>query len=243
MVLDRMPGKCCRRARAGLLTAAGTLLLAGPALAEDVRDPYEGFNRAVFAFNEGLDKALIKPLARGYVTVLPAPVRTGIGNVYSNVGDVFIAVNNVLQGKPADAVGDTARFVFNSTMGLFGLIDIASAMGLEKHNEDFGQTLGRWGVGPGPYLVLPVYGPRDVRDGVGLAVEVAADPVGRIAHVPTRNTAMAIRLINDRAELLPADEIIEEAALDKYAYLRDAYLQRRRNLIYDGRPPREPDDE
>lgn len=243
MSIERLPGFIWKQARAGTLAAAGVLLLAGPASAADARDPLEGFNRAMFSFNEGLDKAVIKPLARGYVAVLPGPVRTGIGNVYSNVGDVFIAVNNVLQGKPADAVGDTARFVFNSTMGLFGLIDIATAMGLEKHNEDFGQTLGRWGVGPGPYLVLPVYGPRDVRDGIGLAVEVAADPVGRIAHVPTRNTAVAVRLINDRAELLPADEIIEEAALDKYAYLRDAYLQRRLNLIYDGRPPREPEDE
>jgi phospholipid-binding lipoprotein MlaA len=242
MLVQQLAGIVWKHARAAVLAAAG-ILLAGPALAEDVRDPLEGFNRAVFSFNEGIDKAIIKPVARGYVAVLPGPVRTGIGNIYSNIGDVFIAVNNVLQGKPAEAVGDTARFMFNSTMGLFGLLDIASEMGLEKHNEDFGQTLGRWGVGPGPYLVLPVYGPRDVRDGFGLAVEVVADPVGRIGHVATRNSAVAVRLINDRAELLPADDIIEEAALDKYAYLRDAYLQRRRNLIHDGHPPREPEDE
>lgn len=243
MSLERLPGIIWKHARAGALAAAGMLLLAGQAVAEDARDPLEGFNRAVFAFNEGVDKAVVKPVARGYVAILPGPVRTGIGNVYSNVGDVFIAVNNVLQGKPAEAVGDTARFMFNSTFGLLGLLDVASEMGLEKHNEDFGQTLGRWGVGPGPYLVLPIYGPRDVRDGFGLAVEAVADPVGRIGHVPTRNSATVLRLVNERAELLPADEIIEAAAIDKYAYIRDAYLQRRRSLVYDGRPPREPDDE
>jgi phospholipid-binding lipoprotein MlaA len=214
-----------------MLVAAWAAVVSGPALAEDPRDPLEGFNRAVFAFNEGLDTVLIRPVAVGYDTILPGPVRTGVSNFYNNIEDIFISVNSLLQGKPADAVGDAARFVFNSTFGIAGIFDVASEMGIEKHNEDFGQTLGRWGVGPGPYLVLPVYGPRDVRDAAGLAVGVSVDPVANVGHVPTRNAMTALRLVNERAELLPADKIIEEAALDKYSYLRDAYL------------PREPEDE
>ncbi|HZV53566.1 MAG TPA: VacJ family lipoprotein [Rhodocyclaceae bacterium] len=205
------------------------------------KDPLEGFNRTVFAFNEGLDTVLIRPAAKGYETILPSMARTGVINFFGNVADVFIAVNNLLQGKPADAVGDAARFIFNSTFGIFGIFDVASEMGLEKHEEDFGQTFGRWGVGPGAYVVVPVFGPRDVRDTVGLVVDLTVDPVGNVGHVPTRNTLTALRMASDRAALLPADKIIEEAALDKYSYLRDAYLQRRRNLVYDGRPPREPD--
>ena len=232
-----------RRLWAGWLVASSAMLLAGQALADDPRDPIEGFNRAVFAFNEGLDTVLIRPVAKGYDTILPGPVRTGVSNFYNNIDDLFISVNSLLQGKPADAVGDAARFVFNSTFGIIGILDVASEMGIEKHNEDFGQTFGRWGAGTGPYLVLPIYGPRNVRDAAGLVLDVAVDPVGDVDHVPTRNSLTALRLVNDRANLLPADKIIEEAALDKYSFIRDAYLQRRRSLVYDGRPPREPEDE
>lgn len=223
--------------------ASWAMLLAGQACAQDPRDPIEGFNRAVFAFNEGLDTFLIRPVAQGYDAVLPSPVRTGVGNFYNNIGDLFVSVNSLLQGKPGDAVGDASRFVFNSTFGIAGIFDVASEMGIEKHDEDFGQTLGRWGAGPGPYLVLPVYGPRNVRDAAGLVLDASTDPVGGIDHVPTRNTLTALRLVNQRANLLPADKIIEEAALDKYSYLRDAYLQRRQSLVFDGRPPREPEAE
>lgn len=197
----------------------------------------------MFAFNEGLDKTIVRPMAVGYEAVLPTVVRTGVSNVFGNVEDVFIGVNNLLQGKSADAVGDAARFMFNSTFGLLGLFDVATEMGLEKHEEDFGQTFGHWGAEPGPYLVLPAFGPRNVRDTVGLIFDSYTDPFSYLDPVSTRNSVSALRLINQRATLLPADQIIEEAALDKYAYLRDAYLQRRRSLVYDGRPPREPEDE
>ncbi len=219
------------------VSAAG--LLAGCATSGNPKDPIEGFNRAMFAFNEGLDTAIIKPVATGYEAVLPSPIRTGVTNFFSNIEDVFIGVNNLLQGKVPEAFSDLGRVVINTTVGILGVIDFASDAGLEKHDEDFGQTFGRWGVGNGAYVVIPVFGPRTVRDTVGLVLDVAADPV--VQHRPkrTRDAAVVLRLVNDRANLLAADKVVEEAALDKYSYIRDAYLQRRRNLIHDGNPPRE----
>ncbi len=228
------------RLRSAVLVVAVASLLGGCATSGNPKDPIEGFNRAMFGFNEVVDKAVIKPVAQGYDAVLPSPVRTGVTNFFGNIADLFIGVNNLLQGKPGDAFNDWGRVLVNSTIGILGLIDVASEMGMEKHEEDFGQTFGRWGVGDGAYVVLPIFGPRTARDTVGLILDVKADPVGNIDHVPTRNTLLALRLIDTRADLLPADKVIEEAALDKYAYVRDGYLQRRRSLIHDGNPPREP---
>jgi phospholipid-binding lipoprotein MlaA len=222
-----------------LLGVAAVALLGGCASTGNPNDPIEGFNRAMYAFNDGVDTVLIRPVARGYDTVAPAPVKTGVSNFFGNLGDLWIGVNNLLQGKPADAVGDVARVVFNSTFGILGLFDVATPLGLAKHEEDFGQTLGRWGMGNGAYVVWPFIGSRTVRDTVGSVVDNAADPVAMAEHVRTRNSLFALRLIDIRANLLPADKVIEEAALDKYAYVRDAYLQRRRSLIHDGNPPRE----
>lgn len=222
-----------------LLAGLAAVLLAGCATSGNPKDPIEGFNRAMYGFNEAIDTAILKPVAKGYDAVLPTPVRTGVTNFFGNIADFFIGVNNLLQGKPAEAASDLGRVLINSTIGLLGVIDWASDMGLEKHDEDFGQTFGRWGVGDGAYVVLPFFGPRTVRDTVGLVLDVKTDPVRQIDHIPTRNTLMALRIIDNRADLLPADKVIEEAALDKYAYIRDGYLQRRRSLIYDGNPPRE----
>lgn len=219
--------------------AAG--LMAGCATSGNPKDPIEGFNRAMFAFNDGLDSAIVRPVASGYDAVLPAPIRTGVTNFFSNIEDVFIGVNNLLQGKVPEAFSDLGRVVINTTIGLLGVIDFASDAGLEKHDEDFGQTFGRWGVGNGAYVVVPVFGPRTVRDTVGLVLDISADPVANHRPKRTRDLALVLRLVNDRANLLPADKVIEEAALDKYSYVRDAYLQRRRNLIHDGNPPREPE--
>ncbi len=225
----------------GVLAASAALMLAACA-GPNPRDPIEGFNRGVFAFNEGVDKAVLKPVAQGYEAVAPVPVRKGVGNFFANVEDVLIAVNNLLQGKVPDAASDVSRLAINSTLGILGLFDVASEMGLEKHNEDFGQTLGRWGVGPGAYVVLPLFGPRDVRDTVGLVANRSLDPVARIYPVNVRNSLSGTRFISDRAELLPADQAIEEASLgDKYGYIRDTYLQRREYLVYDGKPPRRDD--
>jgi phospholipid-binding lipoprotein MlaA len=227
------------RLKTTLIVAALAGSLGGCATSGNSKDPIEGFNRAMYGFNEAVDTVLIKPVARGYDAVLPTPVRTGVTNFFGNIADLFIGVNNLLQGKPDQAVSDFGRVLVNSTIGVLGIIDWASDMGMEKHEEDFGQTFGRWGVGDGAYVVLPILGPRTVRDAAGLVLDVAADPVTNIDHVPTRNTLMALRIVDTRADMLPADKVIEEAALDKYSYVRDGYLQRRRNLIHDGNPPRE----
>ena len=230
------------RTRTFIATLLGMGLITGCATSGNAKDPIEGFNRAMYAFNDGVDKAVIKPVAKGYDAVLPNPVRTGVTNFFGNIADLFIGVNNLLQGKVSDGGGDLGRVVVNTTVGVLGVFDVASGMGLEKHEEDFGQTFGHWGMGSGAYVVLPLLGPRTVRDTGGLVLDVATDPVAYIDHVPTRNTLFALRAINDRANLLPAEKVIEEAALDKYSYIRDAYLQRRRSLVYDGNPPREAED-
>ena len=206
-------------------------------------DPLEPLNRAVFTFNDKLDQAVLQPVARGYRAVLPAVVRTSVTNFFSNLDDLWIGLNNVLQAKIPDGLQDFERFTFNSTFGIAGLFDVASAMEIPKHNEDFGQTLGRWGVGTGPYLVLPIFGPSDFRDGLGFSVDSAADIVRNLDNVPTRNSLYATRAINTRTNLLDASRVVEEAALDKYRFMRDAYLQRRRNLVYDGNPPRSEEEE
>lgn len=204
--------------------------------ANNPRDPFEGFNRAMFSVNEGID-VVVKPVARGYDAVLPGPVKTGIGNFFGNIADLWIAVNNFLQGKVTEGASDVGRVLVNSTVGIVGLIDVASDLGLEKHAEDFGQTLGKWGVGEGPYLFWPIIGPRNVRDTFGFAVDASADPVVHLHDVSARNTLIGIRFIDLRASLLPADKVVEEAAFDKYNYIRDAYFQNRRNAVHDGNPP------
>lgn len=206
-------------------------------------DPYEGWNRAMFAVNEGIDTVIAKPLAKGYDQVAPTPVRAAVGNFFGNIADLMIGVNNLIQGKPGDALNDWGRVLVNTTIGIGGTFDVASEMGLDKHNEDFGQSLGAWGVGEGAYLFWPVIGPRTVRDTAGFAVDSWADPLWYTSPVDTRNWLVGSRFVDTRAALLPTDRIVEEAAIDKYAYIRDAYLQHRRNAVHDGNPPRRTDDE
>lgn len=202
-------------------------------------DPWEGFNRGVFAFNEKLDAWVLKPVAKAYDAVTPAPVRVGVTNFFGNLGDVWVGTNNLLQGKPRDAASDLGRFVVNSTMGVAGLIDVASPMGLDKHGEDFGQTLAVWGLRSGPYFVLPVLGPSTVRDAGGTVFDLGANAVNAFDPESARYVLNGLHLIDTRAGFLPSDKVVDEAALDKYSYFRSGYLQRRQYLIFDGNPPRE----
>jgi len=226
-----------------LILLLGLALLGGCASNGDRRDPLEPFNRGVYQFNDALDKAVIKPVAQGYQAVLPQPVRSGVGNFFSNLDDVLVLLNDLMQFKLAQAVSDFQRIVWNTTLGIAGLFDVSSKLGLEKHNEDFGQTLGYWGVGDGPYLVLPVLGPSTFRDTAGRAVDWQFDLVTNYHDVPVRNSATVLKLEDTRSRLLQTDQILDEAAIDPYVFVRDAYLQRRRSLVYDGSPPRRSFDE
>ena len=198
-----------------------------------------GLQRAMYSLNESFDEAIGKPVATAYRDALPSVVRTGVRNFFSNLDDLFIGVNNLLQGKVIDATTDFARLAFNTTVGLLGLIDIGSSIGWEKHNEDFGQTFGRWGASDGPYLVWPFLGSSTLRDSLGGFIDVKLDPVRNHRPVNMRNAMSLTRAVGRRADLLEARRVLEEAALDKYVFQRDAHLQRRRSLIYDGSPPRE----
>ncbi len=226
-----------QRIRRVAFAAVVTVAVAGCASTSgerDPRDPFEGFNRAMYAFNDGLDRAIIKPLAKGYQAITPEPVDRGVTNFFSNLGDVGSAVNNTLQFKLARASSDVFRVLINSTVGIFGFIDVASHLHLERYGEDFGQTLGYWGVGPGPYLVLPVFGPRNIRDTVGLVVDWKLDPVNYVDPDEWKYGLHVLRAVDKRADLLGASNVLEEAALDEYVFVRDAYLQKRENDINDG---------
>lgn len=214
-----------------------------PTAGNNPADPLERYNRHMAEFNDRVDRAVLKPVAQAYADYVPSPVRDCVGNVFANIGDVPSALNNLLQGKPGQAVSDLCRVAINTTVGLLGCFDVASKMGLERTDEDFGQTLGRWGASPGPYFVWPFLGPSTIRDSVGRVVGFYTDPLGYVEHVRTRNSLWATRFIDLRASFFPAEKVIERAALDKYQFIRDGYLQRRRNLVYDGNPPREPDPE
>lgn len=202
-------------------------------------DPFESYNRAMFSFNEGLDEYFLKPVAEGYDAVLPSPVKTGVSNFFSNLGDIFVIINDILQFKFKQAVSDTSRFIFNSTLGLYGLIDISTEFGLPKHKEDFGQTFATWGVGQGPYIVLPFFGSKTLRSTAGFAIESVYDPVYEIENDDVMWSTVALRTVDIRYRLLRASRIVDQAAVDKYSFVRDAYLQYRKNLIYDGNPPEE----
>ena len=207
------------------------------------RDPWEGFNRPMHQVNDAVDRAVVKPVAEGYAKVTPGFAQEGIGNFFENINDVGTGLNNLLQGKGREGAGDLGRFVVNSTLGILGLWDVATPMGLAKHNEDFGQTLGWWGVPSGPFLVLPLLGPSTLRDAPARWVDPSISYNRAISDVAVRNSLYALDGIRQRASLLKAGKVLEEAALDPYAFTRDAWVQRRRNLVFDGKPPKGPDDE
>ncbi len=200
-------------------------------------DPLEGLNRATYRFNDAVDEAVFKPVAKGYQAVTPTFFRAGVTNLFTNIGDVATALNNLLQGKGGDAASDAGRFLINSTLGVLGLFDVATPMGLEKHDEDFGQTLGVWGVNSGPFLMLPLMGPSTLRDTASRPVDAYAGYSRYVDHIPSRNSAFGLEIIDLRANLLGASSTLDAAALDKYQFVRDAYLQRRLRSVHDGKAP------
>lgn len=221
--------------------AALALLLAGCASpgSRTVHDPLEPVNRAVYSFNEKADRYVAKPVARTYEKVLPQPVRTGIKNFFNNIDDVMVVVNDLLQLKFKNASRDGVRLMANTLFGGLGLVDVAGMRGITKRDEDFGQTLGYWGVPAGPFVMLPLLGPSNLRDAPAIFIEGSTiDPVWHYRNVPLRNAAVGLRFVDQRAQLLSTERVFEQAAVDRYAFLRDAYAQRRINLIYDGDPPR-----
>ena len=202
-------------------------------------DPWEGYNRAIFAFNDRLDKAVLEPAANVYDTVAPLPVKVGLGNFFGNLNDIWTGINNLLQGKGGDGASDAARVLINTTVGIFGVFDIASEMGIEKHDEDLGQTFAVWGASSGPYFVVPFFGPKTIRSTVALPFDLRGNSLVRPDDIAARNTLGALRIVHQRAALLGAGRAVEEGSLDRYDYMRDFYLQQRRYEIYDGNPPRE----
>jgi len=219
-----------------LLTGCATV----PEGESNENDPFESLNRTIYSSNSALDKALLKPVAKGYDAVMPEPFKIGISNFFANLDEIPTIVNDMLQGKFSDAANDSGRLLINTTLGLAGFIDVASDLGLQQHDEDFGQTLGVWGFNSGPYLVLPLFGPSTVREVVSMPVESYYSPKRNIDHIRTRNTFYAIELLDKRYRLLAIDSQLEDA-FDEYSFVRDAYLMRTQYQVYDGNPPEEDD--
>ncbi len=219
----------------------GVLLSSGCATGTNPKDPFEPMNRSISSFNDSLDENVLKPVAKGYRETVPDLVQTGVRNVFNNFSDMWSTVNNGLQLKGRETAESLMRVVVNTVFGIYGIFDVASAINLERHPEDFGQTLGYWGVPSGPYVVLPVFGPSTLRDTGSFPVDTKGDLVRNYHDVPTRNTAMGLRAVDKRSSLLGAGNLLEEASLDKYSFTRDAYLQYRQSQVFDGNPPDEPD--
>ena len=230
--------------RLSLVLALGASLLAtgcatGPGA--NPKDPLEPMNRSIARFNDSLDENVLKPVATGYRDATPDLVQKGVRNVFNNLSDMWSTVNSGLQLKGRDTAESFMRVVVNTVFGVYGIFDVATEIKLQRHTEDFGQTLGYWGVPSGPYLVLPLLGPSTLRDTAGLPVDTSADVVRNLDHIPTRNSALSLRIVEKRADLLKTTGMLEQAALDKYSFTRDSYLQYRRAQIYDGNPPEEED--
>ena len=204
----------------------------------DPRDPYENLNRKVFVVNQVFDQVLLKPVARGYSNYAPNFIQDTVGNFFGNLADVWTAVNNFLQGKPREGIQDTGRVAVNTVFGVAGLADVATKLGFPKHQEDFGQTLGVWGVKPGPFVMLPLFGPSTMRDAVAKPLDLYADPLNLSTRADVEYSLRAMRLVDDRARLLPTTDMIEKVALDPYQFVRDAHFQQREARVSDANADR-----
>jgi len=234
-----------RHGAAALLALGLALPVFAQSGLRDPRDPWERYNRDIFTLNEALDRIAIRPAAEFYRATLPHWLRVGVDNMYHNLGDVWSGVNLLLQAKPRQALETTIRVGTNSLFGVFGFFDVAEELGLDRGaQEDFGQTLGVWGMPVGPYLVLPLFGPSSVRDGLGMVADLQGSGPGLVLTQPReRNLAAGLQVLNKRVALLTASQVLDSIALDKYVLLRDAYLARRRSLVYDGNPPEDAEPE
>lgn len=223
----------------------GTSQASGPVSRSERIDPWERWNRRVYKFNDKVDEAVLKPVATTYTKIVPEPVRRGVNNFFGNVSDVWSAVNNMLQGKFSNGLQDMVRVGTNTLFGLGGFLDVASEFGADRQGEDLGQTLGKWGMAPGPYVVWPVIGPSTLRDSIALPLDVQVSPALAMSSNAAKAATAGLQAVNQRANLLGATGMLNDIALDKYVFVRDAYLQRRRSLVYDGDPPeeKEPEDE
>ncbi len=223
------------------LTAVAALVLGGCASFRNAApgDPLEPINRGIFSFNSTFDHYLFKPIAKGYDAAVPNPVKKGVSNVFQNASDAQSIVSDALQLKGAKMGDDLGRVMINTTFGLGGIFDLATPMGIERGNEDLGQTLGYWGIGAGPYVVIPFLGPSSARDLVGRYGDGKIDPVALVSSVPVRNSLMGARVVDARVSLFAAEALMNQAALDRYTFMRSAYLQRRQSLVLDGKRPKE----
>jgi phospholipid-binding lipoprotein MlaA len=235
-------GRMVRAAGWGALLAVVLLQGCASVPSPDPRDPMESWNRGVYGFNDALDRAVVKPVATVYRGVLPQWMRSGVGNFFNNLEDVWSIVNNALQFRGRDTGDSIGRVMVNTTIGIVGLLDVASELNIERHTADFGLTLGRWGVGAGPYVVLPLLGPTTMRGVVALPVDWKGNLVNQVTDEATRYGLVGLDLVDTRAKYLQAGSVVEEAALDQYSFIRDSYLQRQRNRVYDGNPPEEDTD-
>lgn len=236
------PASAARWLRVAASVLALALASGCASLGSNPADPLEPINRKVFAFNDAVDRAVTKPIAKGYQAVVPEPVRTCVGNVFYNMSVPLTAVNNLLQGKVISFCQDVTRFTLNTLFGFGGCVDIATELGIERNRTDIGETLGRWGVPPGPYLVLPIFGPSTVRDTTTLLADLGYNPITQINDDNARLTLIVLRAVDTRASLLRAEQLLDSMGIDKYNAIRTVYLQQRLNAIYDGNPP-EPDEE
>jgi phospholipid-binding lipoprotein MlaA len=229
--------------RTALFLAAAGALLAGCAEAPSRDDPFEPWNRSMYEVHQVIDGNLIKPVAEAYVKNTPEPIRTGVSNFFGNIDDLFTGINNVLEGRGNQAGDDFGRVLLNSTFGMLGVLDLASMMGINKDKRDFGITFGKWGAPPGPYFFVPLWGPTTLRDGTGTVVRFFLSPIGYINEVAVRNTIYGVNYLDGRAQALSAESVLETAAIDRYRFLRNAYLKNRRYQVYEGKPPPEEDED
>jgi phospholipid-binding lipoprotein MlaA len=229
--------------RTALFLAGASTLLAGCAAAPSRDDPFEPWNRAMYEVHQVVDGNVVKPIAEAYVKATPEPIRTGVSNFFGNIDDLFTGINNVLEGRGDQAGDDFGRVLLNTTFGFVGVLDLASMMGINKDKKDFGITFGKWGAPQGPYFFVPLFGPTTLRDGTGTVIRYFIGPVGYISNIALRNSIYGVGYLDLRAQALSAESVLDTAALDRYRFLRNAYLKNRRYQVYDGKPPPEEDEE